>query len=469
MNLAKTEDTAANPEGNLAKTEDTAANPEGNLAKTEDTAANPEGKNSAEPAVAKETEPKASAAASTLMRFRLAAGGDPEKALRKYVASFTGDETKMLGQAPPCRSYQALVLFQTFEGKTEAFEKCVSKDEITRIQNDMKPFKAAYQDMLSMAKAAEKRLGTSITDALRQKEQAKTDASEPKAKRGRPSKKQAGQTAAAAGPMVDQPQECARDIPSIVMRLDGKLSEDLAGDAPKIIRVCQEEMSKLAEIKSSCLGPLETKFKHDPARADTGRSQRALPADQRDKIMKLLQACFVDGFQLPLDKMTEKVKQDLSAATGFIVSKGWVTTSAEAAHLPTCRLGFAGSRSVVIAHTLSLLEFITKASGAKSDLAKCYAWLKSCTPQAAKSFVESFDAPVLMHATAGPSDILFLPAGWMFYEKIVGNANFLGVRAQHLGLSCLADLRKINTYLIELGKPNSSLQQAVDCLSLAEA
>ena len=194
---------------------------EANPPKTEDAAANPEAKNSADPAVSKEGQPKASpkasAAASTLMNFRLAAGGDPEKALRKYIASFAGDEKKVLGQAPPCRSYQALVLFQTFEDKTEAFEKCESKDEITRVQNDMKPFKAAYQDLLSMAKAAEKRLGTSIADALKQKEQAKVDAIEPKAKRGRPSKKQAGQPAAAAGPMVDQPQDCAQDIPSIVM------------------------------------------------------------------------------------------------------------------------------------------------------------------------------------------------------------------------------------------------------------
>ena len=157
-------------------------------------------------------------------------------------------------------------------------------------------------------------------------------------------------------------------------------------------------------IKSSTLVALEQKFKNDPSSQEAGRSQKLLPQDHRALISKLVESCFPTDYILPQEKIqNEKLKTDIAAVSGFVVAKGWITASAEAGHLPTCRLGMAGSRVVICARSLPLLDFLTKATGSKCDMAKCYQWLKSATPQAAKSFADAYESKVvLMHGTVGP-------------------------------------------------------------------
>ena len=65
-------------------------------------------------------------------------------------------------------------------------------------------------------------------------------------------------------------------------------------------------------------------------------------------------------------------------------------------------------------------------------------------------------------------DVLYLPAGWCFFERVAGKSNYLGVKVQHLSLQSLPDLRNINSYLLAISKPNANLQSAVDCLTRAE-
>jgi len=102
-------------------------------------------------------------------------------------------------------------------------------------------------------------------------------------------------------------------------------------------------------------------------------------------------------------------------------------------------------------------------------LQRAYHWLKTVTADAAKTFLEASAEHTIMHATVGPHDVLYLPPGWIFFEKVVGNSDFAGVRLQHLSLTDLPELSALSTYLMGLGKPNANLQMAVDCLALAEA
>ena len=410
-------------------------------------------------------------APSTLAAF-VQSAGDAQKALRKYIASFSTEEKKPLGNAPPCRSYQALILFSDFEEKMGIIEACETKDDIANIQSEMKTFKTAYSDLLSMSKAAQKRLATAIADAVKQNLKKKDDAvaaAAPKKGRGRPKK---GESAASPS-LQENAHEIAFDIPSVPFMSGGKPSKDLAGvnyQAPIIFRAAQDQIESLAVIKKSTLSSLESKFKADPARTESGRSQRSLPPEQGALIMGFAKACFPDGMLLPAEKISDKLRTDTQNPTAFVVAKNWVTASAEGGHMATCRMGFLGNRVVVCAQTLPLLKHLSKSGGSNCELARVYQWLKTATAQAAKAFVDAYEGQqVLMHATVGPADMLFLPPGWTFYEKIGGSANFLGVRVQMLSVSFLPVLRELNAHLLGLGKPNPALQSLVDCLTLAEA
>ncbi|CAE7259215.1 unnamed protein product [Symbiodinium sp. CCMP2456] len=404
--------------------------------------------------------------ASTVQKF--AVDNDAKKALRKYIAQFSDPNSqKVLGSAPPCRSYQSLILFSEFEAYLGKFEQIEKKDDIVQLQQEMKAFKTAYSDLISMAKAANKRLEAAIDGVGKRKAAAATEAStsgKGKGKRARAAKK--AEQPAAATAFVDQPNGVAADIASVVVKEDGSLASGLDVSVPAILRLEAAHFKRedIASIKASTLPHLEAKFKNDPARLASGRSQRSLPQEQEKSISDLIFKCFPEGHILAREKLTDKINKEVLVPAAFVVAKDQVTASAEAGHLPTCRVGMSGTRSVVAVRSLALLDYLTKSGtgGNKATLSAAYQWLKSTSVQAAKSFIESTEEKV------GAQDVLYLPEGWMFYEKIMGKSNFLGVRLQFLSLKSLQHLEKINSYLLALGKPNAALQSAVDCLSLAE-
>ena len=211
-------------------------------------------------------------AASTVSMFVNLVGGDAKKALRKYIAQFSSKDSankNLLGNAPPCRSYQSLILFSEFEDRSNDFENCQTKDAIAQIQKDMKPFKTALSDLLS------------ISDALKQQQKEKDVANAKQEvkgnKRGRP-KKTSEQNVPI---LVEQPQGCAVDISSVIVKEDGSLASPLDVSLPTILRLDVKHAAEFAAARSSTLAALEQKFKSDPARMSTGRSQRSLPADQK--------------------------------------------------------------------------------------------------------------------------------------------------------------------------------------------
>ena len=321
-----------------------------------------------------------------------------------------------------------------------------------------------------MAKAANKRLEAAIDGVQKKKKEEKEqEGAKGRGKRARGSKKAAEPAAVA---FAEQPSGIAADIGSVVVKADGTLASELDVSAPAILRLEASHFTQenIAAIKATTLPSLEVKFKNDPAKLASGRSQRSLPSEQEKQISDLILKCFPKDHVLAREKLTEKVNKEILVPAAFVVAKDQVTTSAEAGHLATCRVGMGGTRCVVCVRSLALLDYLTKTGtgGGKATLPAAYQWLKSASVAAAKSFTESTDDKVLFHATVGAQDVLYLPEGWMFYEKITSKSNFLGVRLQFLSLKGFQHLEQINSYLLALGKPNATLQSAVDCLSLAE-
>ena len=71
--------------------------------------------------------------------------------------------------------------------------------------------------------------------------------------------------------------------------------------------------------------------------------------------------------------------------------------------------------------------------------------------------------------TLGPSDIFYLPSGWTFFEKIVGNADFAGLKMSAPSVADLPNLSALSRYLVSAESPSAPLQNIVDCLTLASS
>ena len=94
--------------------------------------------------------------------------GGPEKALRKYIASFgDGSQANELGSRPPCRSFRSLRLVQEwFQDYEQKVRSIVAKHEVASVNAAMKPYKAAYNELLSLANAAINRCDNAVKSAL---------------------------------------------------------------------------------------------------------------------------------------------------------------------------------------------------------------------------------------------------------------------------------------------------------------
>jgi hypothetical protein len=109
----------------------------------------------------------------TTVRGYVAQHGGPEKALRKYIASFgDGSQANELGSRPPCRSFRSLrltrELFQEYEQKIRNIK---AKHEVASVLAFAKPYKAAYNELLSLANAAVNRCENAVKSAVAAEEQ----------------------------------------------------------------------------------------------------------------------------------------------------------------------------------------------------------------------------------------------------------------------------------------------------------
>ena len=74
----------------------------------------------------------------------------------------------------------------------------------------------------------------------------------------------------------------------------------------------------------------------------------------------------------------------------------------------------------------------------------------------------------IFHCTTGPRDALWLPAGWLFKERVHA-ADLLGIRRSFLSMAQKDVLAGINQHLLMLQAPSDGLQQTVGQLILMES
>ena len=135
----------------------------------------------------------------------------------------------------------------------------------------------------------------------------------------------------------------------------------------------------------------------------------------------------------------------------------------------TFRLIFLGTRQVVAVNLLSVVRFLSQLRpAAQTSLRDAYDWLKKGTAESFKMYLDASVDHDIFCGSVGPQDMLYLPAGFMFYERIL-RADVSGIRCIMASLEDVAELEAINQHLISVKKPPPKLQGILDQLVLLEA
>jgi len=204
---------------------------------------------------------------------------NPVRALQKYIASFGGatvgkGRRHELGKAPPCRSYQQLVVLYTMENSEKAISNSTCKNDLVVETERLKVFKAAYTELQSMAKAAAARLKTCVKKA---KEDAAKHETEVAADvKGQAKKKQKTNSLFEFVNYIGNAKEITSHL------VQANRGEACSIDTPVIIRISETDFSgafaKEGVLYKSALA-LGQVFRTGPERTTTGRTQRKLLPD----------------------------------------------------------------------------------------------------------------------------------------------------------------------------------------------
>ena len=320
-----------------------------------------------------------------------------------------------------------------------------------------------------MNKAAVQRLENAIKDATTKKTSGGSAAASAK-RRGRPAR---APQPAVEKKFVEAPDGIATEIPSVVRDTitDAAMqpcnqAEDIDTTKPFICRIVFET-ARAANIKEM-VDKFAQRFAGDPVRGTAGRSQRRVSSEILDDWKVLLGHVF----GVKLLSTVEPPSENGTAVTAYAVAKECAVCSAENGFVATMRLGIKGTRSVICVKTRSFLEHMEKSSqleahkgspqcSGKGGVAQAYNTFKSLSVDAAKGFLDSCNGNTLWHATVGPRDLLFMPAGYMFFEKI-GAHDVLGIRQALVFPSDIAELSELRKALIAIGSPSENLQRIVD-------
>eukprot|EP00959_Pyramimonas_sp_CCMP1952_P147090 3078589-Pyramimonas_sp.AAC.1 len=95
-----------------------------------------------------------------------------------------------------------------------------------------------------------------------------------------------------------------------------------------------------------------------------------------------------------------------------------------------------------------------------------YEWMKAATHDDWKRY-KAASGQAIYVATVGPKDIVYMPAAFVFYEKI-GPADFAGVRMVIIQKSQSQVLEEIQRFLISVNSQHPLLDMAVDTLAMLD-
>ena len=96
--------------------------------------------------------------------------------------------------------------------------------------------------------------------------------------------------------------------------------------------------------------------------------------------------------------------------------------------------------------------------------------LNPITGEQLKEYKDGGETALVFHATVGPHQALYVPAGWTYMERVGPKCDQLGIRILLLGPNNAKMLYDVRTQVVQSSEPEGQsflmLQKAIDTLSL---
>ncbi|CAE7037690.1 unnamed protein product [Symbiodinium sp. CCMP2456] len=329
-----------------------------------------------------------------------------------------------LGNSPPCKQFASLVTLANLTILKDEVVNCESAQDIAEHKKKYCEQKAPIMDLLASVQAV-------INDMKKVKKMLDTQAQKIAAAKAKPAAK-----GTAPVYSIFQLSELCEALPP--KGGDGDGASKFQANEPGIMNVGEGAAGTLfgVEVKLA-LSQLSKLMKEASAakagshtRAEVNLDEAAMKAIA-DPLKKLLPDNMrvhtggTDGIQTGSDELTQLLHKHM-LCTGFGIVKMHATFGHERSFFPCVRVSFSGTREIVLMPYLPLAKHVQNNSAAGDSSAvndlfdpkvktACIQFLKFCNKEKFQSYLSSEGARAF-HGTIGPSDMLFVPPGYIFAE-----------------------------------------------------
>ncbi|CAJ1382744.1 unnamed protein product [Effrenium voratum] len=390
--------------------------------------------------IQKYEEPKANSAPPAATSPAKASATEPSTAWQAQLQS-----------APPCASYASLTCLSSHKDSVDAFWKCQTAAELKELAKTRAVSRKPLGELSNSVNAGLKELKKAVASC---EQRAAKRASKGGGKGAQKEKVGGNQQA-----VFEQGITCAQEVSAVSLT-------SLKSGAEKLPAMCMPILVNLGE-HAACLAkePMaaqSTAFKTAFAEKikAMARSNMSKPPEQRTKAraaaklsQEALDAWSAFESVLPAELILGAVPGSTPSPTAGLpshlgIQAGSVAAGAETDWLASIRLLTAGTRTLVIASLSKLVQVFGRCE--PSSLWKRFL---DMTP---KEAAELGRVGALQAVTHGPQELLYLPCGWIFAEKVMDNADLAGFVVRGVTAKdthAFSELTLLNNMLTEHSKP----------------
>ena len=114
----------------------------------------------------------------------------------------------------------------------------------------------------------------------------------------------------------------------------------------------------------------------------------------------------------------------------------------------------------------SLWKFLEKSFPGQVNAEKLYTWMQACSRLEMKEYLS--EGNTMFYATVGVNDLVFMPPGFVFVEKVAASSDSFGARLAVLSTlaSHVKQLSDFHMLLLNSKSSNETLSRVVDGLVL---
>ena len=318
----------------------------------------------------------------------------------------------------------------------EEASECWSKEDLDAvIARSTKP-KAAIQELITLTKSAVQKLKNSVTSARTELANLakKTLEQQRKSAKARPG------AAVTSIALHDAGAQHAKAVEAL--RVEAWSSCSFVPATPCLVSLSksppmfapESELRKqvdmfTAKFEKAQRGKLEKGGKS----VGDFRAQRSMPQQPATFVMDFIRGLVDPELIVPSDQLPPKVVEVL-LPTVYGIECDYSQGSFERDHLATFRVCYAGTRSVVLADTVSVSHFLRDMPDEKapSTLGGVASRFHKFSADDVKAFCKRFP---LFFVTVAPEEMLYVPAGFMVSEVVGAAKDTFGVRCSLL-LNC---------------------------------